>query len=65
LFATNLGHDAHRGKDQHIDFRVRQEPEQVLPEKRVASAGVVRTWPLTTRPLGRKKLVPADDPSAA
>jgi hypothetical protein len=31
----------------------------VLPEERVASAGHVRTWPLTTRPLGRKKLVPA------
>ena len=36
----DLGHDSHPGKDQDVDFRVRQEPEQVLPEERVASAGV-------------------------
>ncbi len=35
----DLGHDAHRRKDQHVHFRVRQEPEQVLPEERVAAAG--------------------------
>ena len=29
------------GKDQDVDLRVRQEPEQVLPEERVASAGHV------------------------
>ena len=28
------------GKDQDVDLRVRQEPEQVLPEDRVAAAGV-------------------------
>ena len=28
------------GQDQDVDLRVRQEPEQVLPEQRVAAAGV-------------------------
>ena len=32
----------------------------MLPEQRVAAAGDrAAAWPLTTRPLGRKKLVPA------
>ena len=39
---------------------MREEPEQVLPEQRIAAAGAAqRPVPLTTSPLGRKKLVPA------
>ena len=37
----DLRHDTQRRKDQDVDFRVRQEPEQVLPEERVASASDV------------------------
>ena len=33
--------DAHRREDQDVDLRVREEPEQVLPEERVAAAGHV------------------------
>ena len=28
------------GQDQHVDLGVREEPEQVLPQQRVAAAGV-------------------------
>jgi hypothetical protein len=36
-------------------LRVRQEPEQVLPENRVTAAGVgEHLVPLTTRPLGEE-----------
>src|SRR5207247_3384010 len=29
--------DAHRGQDQDVDFGMAEEPEQVLPEQRVAT----------------------------
>ena len=35
----DLGDDAHRRQDQHVDLGMREEPEQVLPEQRVAAAG--------------------------
>ena len=35
----DLGDDAHGRQDQDVDLRVGQEPEQVLPEERVAAAG--------------------------
>ena len=35
----DLGDDAHRRKDQHVHLGVREEPEQVLPQQRVAAAG--------------------------
>ena len=60
VVGDHLGHDAHRRQDQHVDLGVGEEPEQVLPEQRVAAAArPASAWPLTTRPVGRKKLVPA------
>ena len=35
----DLGHDAHRRQDEHVHLRMRQEPEQVLPEQRIPAAG--------------------------
>ena len=35
----HLGDDAHRGQDQDVDLGVAEDPEQVLPEQRVAARG--------------------------
>ncbi|VBN36182.1 Uncharacterised protein [Burkholderia pseudomallei] len=32
-----VGHDAHRGQHDHVDPRVREHPEQVLPQQRAAA----------------------------
>ena len=31
-------HDAHRRQDEHVDLGMREEPEEVLPEQRIAAA---------------------------
>ena len=35
----HLRDDAHRRQDEHVHLGMREEPEQVLPEERVAAAG--------------------------
>src|ERR1051326_7746287 len=32
--------DSESGEDQHVDLRVREEPEEMLPEKRVPASAV-------------------------
>ncbi len=59
----NVRGRAHAGQDRDVNFRMTKEPEQMLPENRRA-AGVTGsldtpTEPLTYRPPGMKKLVPA------
>ncbi len=34
----DLRDDAHAGQNEHVNFRMPEEPEQVLPEKRTATA---------------------------
>jgi hypothetical protein len=34
----DVGRDAHGGQDQDVDLRVAEEPEEVLPEERLAAA---------------------------
>ena len=41
----DLADDAHRGQDHDVDGRVRVEPEDVLPEHRVAAGRRVEEWP--------------------
>ena len=41
VVGDHLGDDAHRRQDQHVDLGVAEEPEQVLPQQRVAAAGDV------------------------
>jgi hypothetical protein len=38
----DLGHDAHARKNEHVNFRMPEEPKQMLPEKRTAPAADVR-----------------------
>jgi hypothetical protein len=37
----DLGHQAHGGQDEDVDLRVAEQPEQMLPEDRVATLGRV------------------------
>ena len=32
IVGENFGHDAHAGQNQHIHFRVTEEPKQMLPQ---------------------------------
>ena len=54
VVGDDLGDDAHRRQDQHIDLRVRQEPEQVLPQQRAAAAADVGEVP-ADRQAGRQE----------
>ena len=38
VVGDDLGHDTHRGQDEHVDLGMREKPEQVLPQNRVAAA---------------------------
>ncbi len=35
----DFGDHADAGQDEHVDLRMREEPEEVLPEERAAAAG--------------------------
>src|SRR5207247_995486 len=35
----DLRNDAHRGKNQNVNLRMCEEPEEVLPQQRVTAAG--------------------------
>ena len=38
MVRDHLGHDPHGGKNQDIDFRMPEKPEEVLPQQRIAAA---------------------------
>ena len=41
IVGQNFADDPEGGQDQHVNFGVTKKPEQMLPQKRTASAGVV------------------------
>ena len=38
IVSDNFGNDAHAGQDQDVNFRMTEEPKQMLPQKRAATA---------------------------
>ena len=40
VVGDDLRHDSHRRQDQHVNLGMRKEPEEVLPQQRVAAAGI-------------------------
>ena len=42
IVRENFGDDAHAGQDQHVNFRMAEEPEEVLPQERTAAAADVQ-----------------------
>ena len=45
VVGDDFRHNAHRRQNQHINFRMRQEPEQMLPQQRTSAAGDVQRLP--------------------
>ncbi len=57
----DLGGDAHRGQDQDVDLGVAEEPEEMLPEQRLAAAR--RAGRSSCRPCDRRAASPRADVS--
>src|SRR5206468_9275387 len=57
IVRQDFGHNPERRQNQHVNFGMPEEPEQMLPQKRVPPPLIDTGAPFTTRPLGRKKLV--------
>ena len=62
VIRDDLRDDADARQDEHVDLRMREEPEEVLPEQRAAAAGPMRGMAHGSRtsisPVGMKKLEP-------
>src|SRR2546421_7779463 len=54
IVGQNFGDDSERGQDQYVNFRVTEKPEQVLPQKRTATAADVE-WRAVDDHSGREE----------
>ena len=51
----DLGHNPHAGQDEHVNFRMPEEPKQMLPEKRAAAAADVQRRAVHDQPARHEK----------
>ena len=55
IVGQDFGDDAHGRQNQHVNFRVPEEPEQVLPQKRTAAAADVQWRSVDDHPSRHEK----------
>src|SRR5687767_427474 len=58
IVGDNFSNDTHRRQDENINFRMSQEPEQMLPKKRVAPSAHIQRLSADHKSAGQEKTGP-------